>query len=131
MPILEFVCPNGHVTAKLILSAKAAEGIEKTPCEYADGAMSCRSTAHRAIVTPPTPHFAPGGVGGFYKPGVGTIGTKTDPTRYVKEAMEQMGGVEGIKKIPEIAKYKPKGLSVDPKQNARTKVRGIPMKVKA
>jgi hypothetical protein len=111
LPVIEFVCSQNHLTEKLILSAAAAARVSTTTCQFDD----CTLTAHRAIVTPPVPQFAPGGAGGFHKPSAGRATGGADPTQYVKQAFEEMGGNAGIKKMPEMMKYKPKSLNVGKK----------------
>jgi hypothetical protein len=110
LPILEFVCPHNHVSERLILSAEKA-----AKAEYIPDCDTCGNTAHRAIITPPTPQFAPGGAGGFHKPSAGRATGGADPTQYVKQAFEEMGGNAGIKKMPEMMKHKPKSLNVGKK----------------
>lgn len=60
IPILEFTCPAGHVSERLIISQSVAEHTVSTKCS------TCGATAERSI-SKPAPPILVAGSGGFYK----------------------------------------------------------------
>jgi hypothetical protein len=61
VPIKEFLCSREHVTEKLFLSFKAAEGVDEVTCS------ECGEVATRIVSTPFPAHFY-GNPDGYHKP---------------------------------------------------------------
>jgi hypothetical protein len=71
MPIHEFKCPNGHVTEKLFLTFREAEGVTLIPCpKCIDIIRPCEwgYNAVRVDFSVPYPAHLLGNPDGYYKP---------------------------------------------------------------
>ena len=95
-PIYEFACSEGHRFEKLMTIAEGeriTQLICEGPCgvcvqEVADGKRlqddhGCGQIAKRVEFSTFSPHFAPGGAGGFHKPNTAKIVGRADVTKHI------------------------------------------------
>ena len=93
LPLYEFICPNGHRFERLMTLAegeRTTEVVCEEPCKVCgpikkngQSVHPCTLIAKRVEFSTFSPHFAPGGAGGFHKPNTAKIVGRADVTKHI------------------------------------------------